>query len=128
VKGVAAAYAITSVLVEPVYTVLTARSIGVSPLRPLLALRGIVESSLVMAAAVLAVRAGLLSLDVPAFPRLVLCVLAGIAVFAPLSIWRAPEVWAELRGVLGAPLARLLGRLRRRPTPYLRPGLEADRG
>jgi O-antigen/teichoic acid export membrane protein len=128
VKGVAAAYAITSILVEPVYLVLTARSIHVSPLRPLLALRGIVEASLVMAAAVVAVRTGLLNLGVPAFPRLVLCVIAGAAVFVPLSMWRASEVWAELRNVLGGPIARRLARLRRRPAPYLRPGLEPDGG
>jgi O-antigen/teichoic acid export membrane protein len=127
VQGVAAAYAITSVLVEPIYTVLTARSIGVSPLRPILALRGIVESSVVMAGAVLVVRAGLLDLGVPALPRLVLCVLAGAIVFLPLSMWRAQAVWADLRGLL-APVLRRLARLRRRRSPYLRPGLEPDGG
>jgi O-antigen/teichoic acid export membrane protein len=128
VKGVAAAYAITSILVEPIYTVLTARSINVSPWRPVLALRGIVEASLVMAVAVLATRMGLIDVGVPAFPRLVLCVIVGAAVFLPVSIWRCPEVWADLRETLGPAIGRKLASLRGRRRPYLRPGLEADGG
>jgi O-antigen/teichoic acid export membrane protein len=128
VKGVAAAYAITSILVEPVYLVLTARSISVSPWRPVLALRGVVEASVVMAVAVLATRMGLIDIGVPAFPRLVLCVIVGAAVFLPVSIWRCPEVWADLRETLGPAIGRKLASLRGRRRPYLRPGLEADGG
>lgn len=128
VKGVAAAYAISSLLVEPVYTVLTARSIGVSPWRPVLAVRGIVEASVAMAVVVLATRMGLIDIGVPAFPRLVLCVIAGAAVFLPLSVWRCPEVWADLRETLGPAVGRRLASLRGRGRPYLRPGLEADGG
>lgn len=126
VVGVAAAYAITSVLVEPVYVVLTARSIGVSPWRPVLAVRGVVEASLVMAAAVWALRAGLLDVGVPALPRLVLCVVGGAAVFVPVSLWRAGEAWSDVRGIVGPALSGRLERFRQRRTPYLRPGLEAD--
>jgi O-antigen/teichoic acid export membrane protein len=126
VTGVAAAYAISSVLVEPVYLVLTARSIDVSPWRPVLALRGIVEASLVMAATVWALRTGLLDVGVPALPRLALCTLAGVAVFVPVSLWRAREVWDDVRGIVGPVVSGRLGRLRRRPSPYLRPGLEPD--
>ena len=126
VEGVAAAYAISSVLVEPVYLVLTARSIHVSPWRPVLALRGIVEASLVMAGAVWALRSGLLDVGVPALARLLLCSLAGIAVFLPVSFWRAREVWDDVRGIVGPVVSGRLGRLRRRPSPYLQPGLKPD--
>jgi O-antigen/teichoic acid export membrane protein len=126
VTGVAAAYAISSVLVEPVYLVLTARSIGVSPWRPVLALRGIVEASLVMAAAVYALRVGLLDVGVPALPRLLACALAGAAVFVPVSYWRARVVWDDILGILRPVLSGRLERLRRRPAPYLQPGLEPD--
>jgi O-antigen/teichoic acid export membrane protein len=126
VTGVAAAYAISSVLVEPVYTVLTARSIGVSPWRPVVALRGIVEASLVMGGVVWALRAGLVDAGLPALPRLVLCVVIGAAVFVPASLWRADEVWNDVRGIVGPALSGRLARLRRRRAPYLRPGLEPD--
>jgi O-antigen/teichoic acid export membrane protein len=126
VIGVAVAYAISSTLVEPVYTVLTARSIGVSPWRPILALRGLFEAGLVMAGAVLLLRVGLIDIGVPAFPRLVLCVLAGAAVFIPMVAWRASEVWVDVRQIVGSVLGDRLQRLRRRRPPYLRPGLETD--
>jgi O-antigen/teichoic acid export membrane protein len=126
VIGVAVAYAISSTVVEPVYTVLTARSIGVSPWRPVLALRGLFEAGLVMAGSVFAVRMGLLDLGVPAFPRLIVCVLVGALVFLPLSAWRCREVWADLRELLGPVLGPRLARLKRRRPPYLRPGLEPD--
>jgi hypothetical protein len=55
-------------------------------------------------------------------------VIAGAAVFLPLSVWRCPEVWADLRETLGPAVGRRLAALRGRGGPYLRPGLEADGG
>jgi polysaccharide transporter, PST family len=126
VTGVAVAYAISSTLVEPVYLVLTARSINVSPWRPVLALRGLFEAGLVMAGAVFAVRMGLLDLGVPAFPRLVVCILVGAIVFLPMSLWRASAVWSDVRELVGPIVAPRLERLKARRRPYLRPGLEPD--
>jgi O-antigen/teichoic acid export membrane protein len=127
VKGVAAAYAISSILVEPVYTVLTARAIGASVWRVVGGVRGVFEAGLIMLAVVFGVRAGLVDVGVPTFPRLVLCILAGVLVFVPASAWRAPEAWTDLRDMLGPALMKRVRRLRGRG-PYLRPGLEADAG
>jgi O-antigen/teichoic acid export membrane protein len=119
VVGVAVAYAVSSTLVEPIYTWLTAREIGISAWRVVGAVRGVLEAGLIMMAAVLAARTALVDLDVPALARLVLCVGLGTAVFGLASAWRAPEAWAEVRGVLGhalggrslpAPLLRRLAR------------------
>lgn len=114
VVGVAAAYAISSTLVEPVYTVLTARSIGMSPWRIVRALRGVFEASFAMGGCVLLARVALIELGLPAGLRLVLCAALGAAVFVAASVWRAPEAWADLRGILGDLLGDRLGRFRGR--------------
>lgn len=114
VVGVAAAYAITSILVEPIYTVLTARSIGVSPWLVVRGLRGIFEASALMTAVVLLARLGLVELGVPAGARLVLCAGLGALVFLAASAWRAPEAWSDLRGILRDALGGRLARLRAR--------------
>jgi O-antigen/teichoic acid export membrane protein len=111
VIGVAAAYAISTTLVEPIYTVMTARSVGISPLRILGAVRGVFESGAIMAAAVYCARELLLSAGVPTFPRLVLSVLVGGLVFVPAYMWRERAGTAEIRGILGRITAR------RRPAP-----------
>ena len=110
VVGVAAGYAISSLLVEPIYTVLTARCLGVSAWIVVRGLRGVFEASALMVVPVLAARIGLVELGVPAAGRLILCALLGVAVFAAASAWRAPEVWAELRRILGDALGGRTGR------------------
>ena len=114
VVGVAVAYAVTSILVEPIYTVLTARSIGVSPWLVVRGLRGVFEASALMTAAVLLARVGLLELGFPAGARLVLCAGLGALVFLAASAWRAPDAWADLRGILRDALGARLARLRSR--------------
>jgi O-antigen/teichoic acid export membrane protein len=106
VLGVAAAYAISTTLVEPIYTVMTARAVGISPLRVLAAVRGVFEAGLIMAGAVFVVRTLLVSAGVPAFPRLVICVLAGGAVYAAAYPWRARAGWSDIRGIVGGILTR----------------------
>jgi O-antigen/teichoic acid export membrane protein len=99
VLGVAVAYAISSTIVEPVYACLTARALGISVWRFVGGLFGVVQAAAVMAIVVLGARVGLEQLGVPAFVRLVVCILLGFAVYAPVLRWRAPEVPAEIRAV-----------------------------
>ena len=99
--GVAVAYAISSTAVEPYYTWLTARCLGLPVLAFPRALAGVVQATAGMAAAAELCRMALVSSGVPAAPRLGLVVLAGLIVYLPLALWRVPE------------LRVFLGRLRR---------------
>jgi O-antigen/teichoic acid export membrane protein len=99
IVGVAAAYAISSAFVEPYYSWLTARSVGISLgtfVRPLL---GVVQAVAGMAAAVLLVRLLAIHVGIAAAPRLVISILIGFATYLPLCAWRAPEIVEELRRV-----------------------------
>lgn len=99
VVGVAACYAVSSTLVEPVLTVLTARALGVSPWVVVRSLAGVAQAAVVMAAAMLASR--LLLLETPLGPtaRLGIVVAIGTLVFVGLCAWRVPELKRELRGL-----------------------------
>lgn len=98
VLGAAIAYAISSTFVEPVLSVLTARELGISPLRIAKALLGVVQATALMAAAVVGVR--LLLAGASPAPRLAACVLAGGIVYGAACIWRVPELRAEVRGAM----------------------------
>jgi O-antigen/teichoic acid export membrane protein len=106
IVGVAAAYAVSSTIVEPLYGWLTARALGVSPFLVVRALGGIVQAAAVMGLCVLATRLVLVEAGVSAGPRLLAEVAAGAAVFLPCCAWRAPALRAELRALR-----------RRRPEP-----------
>jgi O-antigen/teichoic acid export membrane protein len=99
VVGVAAGYAISSTIVEPYYTWITLRSIDLKPATFLASLRGVAEAAVVMTAAVYGLRSLLVSAGMPAAPRLVLCILAGAAVYLPLCALRSPELVAEFDGI-----------------------------
>jgi O-antigen/teichoic acid export membrane protein len=100
IVGVAAAYAISSTLVEPYYTWLTARELGLSLLDFVRSLAGVLQAALAMVPVLIAMRALLVDQGFPAGARLAILIALGIAVFAPLCAWRAPEVLAELERVL----------------------------
>jgi O-antigen/teichoic acid export membrane protein len=125
VVGVAAGYAISSTLVEPVYLWLATREVGTTPFHLLGALRGIFEASALMAALALATRHALIALDVPAFPRLVLVSLVGAGIF--LAAWRrrAPEAWEDAAGILRPALGRIARLRRRAPATGLAGGSQA---
>lgn len=106
VLGVAAAYAVTSLLVEPVLTVLTARALGVSPWVFVRSASGVFFSSLVMGAAVLAARLAMTEHGVPALPRLIVCIAVGFVTFAIMCAWRVPEVRIEYEALVRRLLAR----------------------
>jgi O-antigen/teichoic acid export membrane protein len=95
--GVAVCSVAATVLVEPVRTHLTARALGIPMSRFVAALSGISQAAALMAAAVLAGRAGLVALDVPAAARLVLLVVVGAVAYGAGCLWRAPEISRELR-------------------------------
>jgi O-antigen/teichoic acid export membrane protein len=100
VVGVAAAYAISSTVAEPYYAWRTMKTVGVSIRRYLTNLAGVAEATLGMVACLLAVRALLLPDDMHDAARLAILVLAGALSYLPLWAWRAPEVVAEVRGLV----------------------------
>jgi O-antigen/teichoic acid export membrane protein len=108
VVGVAVAYAVTSTLVEPIITWLAARALNTSPMIIVKGLLGITLASLVMMGAVFALREALLAADVPAFVRLVTCVLAGAAVYLPLCALFEPVLRSEASTIRGAVARRRL--------------------
>jgi O-antigen/teichoic acid export membrane protein len=101
VTGVAVAYAISSTLVEPILTWLTARSLGISAWRVVGSLSGVVQASVLMALAVYEVRELLVSAGVGELGRLLLCIVVGLVVYVPLVLWRQPELRGELGVAMG---------------------------
>lgn len=102
VTGVAVAYAISSTLVEPVFTWMTARSLKMSMWTVVRSFAGVAQAAVVMAAVSWEVRELLVGAGVGQFARLVLVVIAGVAVYAPLVLWRQPELRDELGGARAA--------------------------
>lgn len=103
IVGVAAAYAIVTTVLQPYYAWITGRAVGVSPLRFLAALRGVLEAAAGMGIVVSGARRLLLALDVPPEVRLAMLAALGIGVFVALGAWRSPEVLGELRRVRQRP-------------------------
>jgi O-antigen/teichoic acid export membrane protein len=100
VVGVAVGYAIVSTVVEPYYTVLTARSLGAAPSLFFTNLRGVAESTLFMGACVLLVRTGLIAGGVPAAARLAILILLGVVVYSGIAWWRAADLVSDLKDVM----------------------------
>jgi O-antigen/teichoic acid export membrane protein len=97
VVGVAACYAVSTTLVEPLYFWLTARAVGISPWAVLRALSGVVQAALAMFVAVLIARVLLVHAGTTSIERLVLLIPFGASVFVPACAWRSREVLSELR-------------------------------
>ena len=100
IVGVAACYAVTSVIVEPVSAYLTSRALDIPLRRFVVALSGVAQAAALMGVAVFALRMLLIELGVPAFVRLILVVIAGVALYVPACRWRAPEVVTEVTDVV----------------------------
>lgn len=96
IVGVAAAYALSNILLQPVNVYLTARTVGISLLEFTRNLSGVTQAGLAMAVCVLGVRTLLVHEGLPPAARLLLSVLVGLAVYLPLVAWRAPEIVGEL--------------------------------
>lgn len=99
IVGVAAAYAVSSAFVEPLYAWLTARALGISVWRFVGAFAGVAQASLAMLATLLSARAALLDAGVPPGIRLPVLIALGAVVYVPVCLWRAPQVLAELRSI-----------------------------
>jgi hypothetical protein len=99
IVGVAVGYAISSTLVEPYYTWLTARVLSVSPAALVASLAGVAQATVGMAAVVIAAKLWIVSPDLPAGIRLAIFVTLGAATYLALAAWRAPELRADLRGL-----------------------------
>ena len=91
----------SSTIVEPIYTWLTARAVRISVWTFARGLSGVVQASLLMLAALLAAKLLLFDAGVPAAVRLGVLVALGVAVYLPCCAWRAPEVLDELRQLRG---------------------------
>jgi O-antigen/teichoic acid export membrane protein len=97
IVGVAAAYALSSTLVEPYYAWLTARSIGTT-LRPFVSgIAPVVLAAVAMVVVVGLARSALVAADVAGGLLLFPLVLLGIVVYVPLVYWRSPELVDEVR-------------------------------
>jgi O-antigen/teichoic acid export membrane protein len=105
IVGVAAAFAIATSLIQPLYTWVTARAVNLPLSAVARNLSGVVQTSLIMLAAVIGARLLLLDLGVSRPARLTIVIAIGAAVYAGTCVWRAPEVFGEIRA---------LGRLRTR--------------
>ncbi len=99
IVGVAAGYAISSTLVEPYYTWLTARALDLRLIDFARSLAGVAQATVGMAAVVIAAKLWVVSPELPAGVRLALLALLGIATYLGLAAWRAPELRADIRGV-----------------------------
>jgi O-antigen/teichoic acid export membrane protein len=97
ILGVSIAYAISSTVVEPYYTWLTARAVHISLWTVVKTFRGIGPAALAMMGAVAGLRELLIGWEAPVGLRLPLLILAGAAIYLPLLAWRAPEVIADVR-------------------------------
>jgi O-antigen/teichoic acid export membrane protein len=110
IEGVAVGYAISSTLVEPYYTWVTARVLGLSLRTTLKNLAGLFQAGALMFVAVIAARA-VLPAEWPDGVRLIVLVLVGLVTFLPLCAWRDGRLFGELVD----PIRRRL-QVRRRPS------------
>jgi O-antigen/teichoic acid export membrane protein len=100
IVGVAAGYAIASSFIEPYYTWLTARALGVSAWSFVRNLSGVIQASVVMATCVLAARL-VLPEGMSSASRLATLVAVGVVSYLPLCALRAPEIVGDLRALRG---------------------------
>lgn len=98
IVGVALGYAVANTVLIPYYVAFGSRAVGVSLSEFSRALSGVVQAATAMALVVLGLRIALLH-HLSAGPRLVLLVGAGAVVYLPLCLWRAPEIFQEVRRV-----------------------------
>jgi O-antigen/teichoic acid export membrane protein len=98
-SGVALAYALVHVPTRTYLAWLTARTVGVPFSRFLGSLTDVGQAALVMLAVVASTRFALVEAEVAAWLRLIIVVIAGVAVYTPVCLWRVPELRAELQGL-----------------------------
>ena len=97
--GVAVAYAISSTLLEPYYSWLTARALGISVFAFPRALARVVQAVVGMVVVIGLVRLLLAGTALGPAPRLLVLVAAGTLAYVPLALWRVRELRALAGGV-----------------------------
>ena len=97
--GVAVAYALSSTIVEPYYSWLTARALHLSVFAFPRALAGVFQAVAGMVLALALTRLALAGTGLGPFPRLLMLVLVGALAYVPLVLWRVPEVRVLARRV-----------------------------
>ena len=102
VVGVAAAYAVSSTILEPTLSVMTARTVGTSPWRIPRALAGITVATIAMASGT-AIARWLLVHHTHLGPglRLLALVAVGTLIYVPACLAAAPDLIADLRRLRG---------------------------
>ena len=100
IVGVAVSLAIASCFLEPLYAVITARAMEMPVLDIARNLWPPVQASLLMAIAVVAVRAVAQAAGAGDVLQLAAGVLAGVVVYPPLIWWRAPGVREDILGII----------------------------
>ena len=113
IVGVAVTYAIVATVLEAVYLWLTTHALGIPFWRPLRALSGVAQASAMMGVLVAALQVALTNHGLAPALRLAIVVVAGVLVYLPLLMWRAPDVLSSLRtlrrgkdpGAAGAPVS-----------------------
>jgi polysaccharide transporter, PST family len=97
VIGVATAYAISSLFVEPYYSRLTAHAVGLRLRDFLKPLVGVAAAAGGMALTAWLVRRGAMHIGIDAAPRLILCIAVGALSYPAFCAWLIPDVLGELR-------------------------------
>jgi O-antigen/teichoic acid export membrane protein len=116
VVGVAALFAVARTITSVTFGWTTCRAIGLPFTTFARGATPVVRVAAPTAAGVYLLRIGLVSAGLPPAPRLVLLVLAGIAIWGGLIAWQARDLAAELARLLLPGVARRLGRTAPVPT------------
>jgi O-antigen/teichoic acid export membrane protein len=98
--GVAVAYAVATVLIEPCRTYLAARALGIPVSRFVHAISGIFQAAAVMGLGLLVARSLLVEAEVAPVVRLVVLIVLGVALYGAACYWRARELGAEIATVV----------------------------
>ncbi|HUZ81533.1 MAG TPA: polysaccharide biosynthesis C-terminal domain-containing protein, partial [Gaiellaceae bacterium] len=106
VLGVASGYALTNtIIVVPLTLIVVTRLLNTNLRAVLMELRGVVEATVMMAAAVFALRRLLELESFGTGARLMILIAAGGVVYVLMSLWRERRVFGELRRLRSRPAA-----------------------
>jgi O-antigen/teichoic acid export membrane protein len=100
ILGVATAYLIATILIEPVRAYATTRALGIPLWRFLGAFSTVAQATTLMAVAVLGARALFIEAGLPTAVQLVLLTAIGVGVYAAACVWRAPDVISEIKSAI----------------------------
>ena len=100
IVGVATAYAIVNVLLQPYYAAITCRAVNTKLRRFAASVSPVAQAAAGMAVGVLALQTALIQAGVPSALRLVLLVVAGAVLYLPIVLWRDTELRREAARVL----------------------------